>query len=73
MSGKIIIEPVYNGFIVTDSLHPEEQNRMVFSFHEGIKESVVNMLNNIKEVLGFGGSKHDEKRIFIRLENQHDS
>lgn len=72
MCYKITIEPVCNGFIVTEN-SDEIENRIVYSFDEGIKESVVNMLNSVKELLGYGGSKYDEKRIFITLETQHDS
>lgn len=72
MCSKIIIETVANGFIVTDN-KDEIDNRIVFSFDNGIKESVVDLLNHVKALLGYSGSKHDAQRIFIQLEDHNGS
>lgn len=68
----ITIEQCENGFIVTEheDFSDKNMNRHVYSFWDDEKLTVVDMLNHIKNTLGYNGSKHDEKRIFIELRDQ---
>lgn len=73
MCTKLEIEAVKNGFIVSHEGDDYNEVKYVFSNDTGMKECVVDLLNFIKEHFGYAGSKHDVQRIYVKLENQHDS
>lgn len=67
---ELTIKTAANGFIVTYENEYGEDTQVLFSWHDNDdKECFVNLLNYIKEYFGYYGSKHDEKRIFVKLED----
>lgn len=68
---KTIIEKVDNGYIVTDEVDGGVEAKYVFSDEDEFI-CMVNMLHQIKANFGLHGSKHDERRIFVEIVNQHE-
>ena len=69
---KLTIETVSNGYLI-NVVNGDEESIYVFSAVDGENECVVDLLKFIQHELGHSGSKHDEERIFVRLEKQNDS
>jgi hypothetical protein len=62
---KITIRTVSNGYILET-----EDNAIVFDTDENHYESIHTMLYTLLEQIGEYGSKHDEKRINIKIEEK---
>lgn len=64
----IIIERAENGFILIVANDEEDTEKYVFDVEaSGEHEAIVNMLYTITSHLGHYGSKHDAKRIYIKV------
>ena len=71
---KLEIESCYNGFIVTiQECCDTDPHKNVYSFSIGENKCVVELLNDIKEYLGYYGSKHDKERVRVILQNNEEA
>ncbi len=66
MSNKLIIEQVSNGWITRHEEGAEVHCIDVDKELEGMQS----LLYSVLEFCGYYGSKHDERRLFIRIERQ---
>lgn len=76
---KVEIERIDNGFILNHiSGDAEQAGVMVFEEQESHKDAFTDLatlqrlLYCVCEAFGYHGSKHDKRRLFVRIENQHE-
>jgi len=65
---KVLITTADNGYIVSSWCEEEPENKtriVVLSDNEHGADDEADLLRVIQETLGFIGSRHDEKRVYV--------